>query len=218
MCSGRVDPVMVIDAMLAGIDGVLVVGCRTGECHYVTGNVGAETRMNWTGRFLEKAGLYPRRLSVLWVSSAEDEKVIRGIDTFIGAIRELGPLGEADPVGRGELKLTLRALREVVSCERVRWLVGKSASISGKKNVFGESVAEDEFEKTVMEVFANELRRKKVLLTVRESPSSVIALARKLGFPPAKILRDVVALRREGLVSVHDVKEGQPTYAEAAGA
>jgi heterodisulfide reductase subunit C/coenzyme F420-reducing hydrogenase delta subunit len=36
-CSGRVDPAMVLLALTRGADGVLVVGCREGECHYQRG-------------------------------------------------------------------------------------------------------------------------------------------------------------------------------------
>ncbi|MFW9794292.1 MAG: hydrogenase iron-sulfur subunit, partial [Candidatus Thorarchaeota archaeon] len=38
MCSGRVDPVMVIEAFKSGADGVMVTGCHPGDCHYATGN------------------------------------------------------------------------------------------------------------------------------------------------------------------------------------
>jgi F420-non-reducing hydrogenase iron-sulfur subunit len=38
MCSGRVDPVMVVEAFKGGADGVMVTGCHPGDCHYATGN------------------------------------------------------------------------------------------------------------------------------------------------------------------------------------
>jgi heterodisulfide reductase subunit C/coenzyme F420-reducing hydrogenase delta subunit len=36
-CSGRVDPAMILLALTKGADGVLVVGCDDGECHYTRG-------------------------------------------------------------------------------------------------------------------------------------------------------------------------------------
>jgi heterodisulfide reductase subunit C/coenzyme F420-reducing hydrogenase delta subunit len=36
-CSGRVDPELILLALTQGADGVLVVGCKEGECHYQRG-------------------------------------------------------------------------------------------------------------------------------------------------------------------------------------
>ena len=44
MCSGRVEPSFVLEA-LAGADGVLVLGCHPGECHYLEGNY--KTAVGW---------------------------------------------------------------------------------------------------------------------------------------------------------------------------
>ena len=38
MCSGRVDPQFILDALAKGADGVLIGGCHPGDCHYVEGN------------------------------------------------------------------------------------------------------------------------------------------------------------------------------------
>jgi len=38
MCSGRVDPVLILKAFASGADGVLVLGCHPGDCHYLAGN------------------------------------------------------------------------------------------------------------------------------------------------------------------------------------
>lgn len=42
MCSGRIGPVVLLQAFMAEIDGVLVLGCHPGDCHYQTGNYRAE--------------------------------------------------------------------------------------------------------------------------------------------------------------------------------
>ena len=38
MCSGRVPPELVIRALANGLDGVMILGCHPGECHYSEGN------------------------------------------------------------------------------------------------------------------------------------------------------------------------------------
>ncbi len=44
MCSGSVDPIFVVKALLEGADGVLIGGCHTGDCHYGSGNYKARRR------------------------------------------------------------------------------------------------------------------------------------------------------------------------------
>ncbi len=38
MCTGRVDPVFILEALAEGADGVLIAGCHPGDCHYINGN------------------------------------------------------------------------------------------------------------------------------------------------------------------------------------
>src|SRR3972149_12177676 len=44
MCSGRIDPAFVLEALRDGADGGRVTGCHPGDCHYVKGNFRAEKR------------------------------------------------------------------------------------------------------------------------------------------------------------------------------
>ena len=45
MCSGSVDSVYILRALLEGADGVFIGGCHPGDCHYVSGNYKARRRM-----------------------------------------------------------------------------------------------------------------------------------------------------------------------------
>ena len=42
MCTGRVEPNHVLSALRMGADGVMVIGCHPGDCHYISGNEQAE--------------------------------------------------------------------------------------------------------------------------------------------------------------------------------
>ncbi|RLG33082.1 methyl-viologen-reducing hydrogenase subunit delta, partial [Methanosarcinales archaeon] len=59
MCSGRVDPVIILDAFLYGADGVFVGGCHPGDCHYLQGNYYAEKKIEMAKRLLKEAGVSP---------------------------------------------------------------------------------------------------------------------------------------------------------------
>ena len=48
MCTGRVDPALIAKAFKNGLDGLVVVGCYFGDCHYISGNYQAQARINMT--------------------------------------------------------------------------------------------------------------------------------------------------------------------------
>ena len=70
MCSGRVDPLLLITAYLRGADGVLVTGCLPGQCHYKEGNYHARRRMVLLRNIFETLDLDADRLHIEWASEA----------------------------------------------------------------------------------------------------------------------------------------------------
>jgi len=57
MCSGRVDPSFIPRALRVGYDGVMILGCHPGDCHYLTGNYQAEKKITLTRKLLDMAGV-----------------------------------------------------------------------------------------------------------------------------------------------------------------
>ncbi len=94
MCSGRVSPEMVLRAFRSGADGVLVLGCHIGECHYINANHRTAKRMPLLRNLLGYIGVNPDRLYLDWVSSAEAPKFARVTKEFVERVRALGPLDE----------------------------------------------------------------------------------------------------------------------------
>jgi F420-non-reducing hydrogenase iron-sulfur subunit len=91
MCSGSVDPVYVLRALLSGADGVIIGGCPPGDCHYVSGNYRARRRMAILKTVLATLGLEDERVLLKWISAAEGQKFARTMDEFTQAIKKLGP-------------------------------------------------------------------------------------------------------------------------------
>jgi len=91
MCSGRVDPLFVLKAMIDGADGVLVGGCHPGDCHYAVGNYYAARRAVMIRELLDTVGINPERFRLEWISASEGEKCARVMKEFTERIRELGP-------------------------------------------------------------------------------------------------------------------------------
>ncbi len=93
MCSGRVDPQFVLDALVKGADGVLIGGCHPGDCHYVEGNYKMLRRFEMLKRMLGDMGIEAQRVRLEWISAAEGEKVKRVVNEMVEEVRQLGPLG-----------------------------------------------------------------------------------------------------------------------------
>ena len=92
MCSGRVNPIFVINALQQGADGVLIGGCHPGDCHYERGNYLARRRMAVLKNLLEYAGIDPRRVRMTWVSAAEGKKFAEVVTEVTEDVRKLGPM------------------------------------------------------------------------------------------------------------------------------
>lgn len=93
MCSGRVDPQFVMDALAKGADAVLIGGCHPNDCHYVEGNYKCLRRFQLLQRLVADMGIEPERLRLEWISAAEGEKVKRVINELVDTVGKLGPLG-----------------------------------------------------------------------------------------------------------------------------
>lgn len=94
MCSGRVSPEMILRAFRSGADGVLVLGCHIGDCHYINANHRTVKRVPLLRNLLSYVGINPDRLRLDWVSSAEAPKFARVTTEFVETIQDLGPIAE----------------------------------------------------------------------------------------------------------------------------
>jgi coenzyme F420-reducing hydrogenase delta subunit len=91
MCSASVKPEYVLKALSQGVDGVLVLGCHIGDCHYMTGNHRTAKRMPLVQSVLKETGIDEKRLKLDWVSAAEGEKFQKVITDFVQDVHKLGP-------------------------------------------------------------------------------------------------------------------------------
>jgi F420-non-reducing hydrogenase iron-sulfur subunit len=90
MCSGRIDPLFVIKAYLKGADGVLMMGCHPGDCHYQKGNYSARRRFIMLKNIFESLDLEPERLGLWWVSASEAPRYAKVTEDFAEKIAGLG--------------------------------------------------------------------------------------------------------------------------------
>ncbi len=98
MCTGRLDPTFVIKALLEGADGVLVMGCHPGQCHYDAGNYKAMRRMALLRRTLAQLGVHPDRVQLGWASAAQGTVFAERVAEMTRTIARLGPLEWRDAI------------------------------------------------------------------------------------------------------------------------
>jgi coenzyme F420-reducing hydrogenase delta subunit len=91
MCSGRVDPELILQAFKGGADGIMIAGCHPGDCHYMEGNYKTMRRVGFLKRLLASFGIEPDRLALEWVSAGEGARFQEVINAFVDRVVELGP-------------------------------------------------------------------------------------------------------------------------------
>lgn len=207
MCSGRVDPVLILRAFREGSDGVSVLGCHHGDCHYQVGNYQAERKIQMTLKVLEKIGIEPQRLYLDWVSAAEGTRFGEVVTSFIQRIKELGPIDRA-----GDFDQRIALGEAIISNERIRWLVGKELELIEEGNVYHEKVGEDEFKKVLWDNIDQEFHRERILSVIENQAKSVKTIAEEVDMTARLVFRYLTEMENNGYVILDEFQGNTPLY------
>lgn len=93
-CLGSVNMAWIRDALSAGMDGAMLLGCTYGDdyqCHFVKGSEIAEKRMENIGDTLSTLGLESERCATEQVAITDYDKIPQIINDFVEEIVEMGP-------------------------------------------------------------------------------------------------------------------------------
>ncbi|MGE5235829.1 MAG: hydrogenase iron-sulfur subunit [Acidobacteriota bacterium] len=93
-CLGSTNIVWIADSLSRGIDGVILIGCKSGDdyqCHYVRGSQLAQTRLGNVQETLQRLALEPERIRVVELAHDEFARIPEVLDEFAATIEELGP-------------------------------------------------------------------------------------------------------------------------------
>ena len=89
MCSGRITPTFILDALTDGADGVIVSGCHFNDCHYISGSKKAEKMIESTKKLMHLLGMDERRLRFELISAAEGAKFASVAREFTKEIKNI---------------------------------------------------------------------------------------------------------------------------------
>ena len=91
-CSGKLDATQIIDAFREGADGVIILGCSEGDCHFQNGNYQARKRVLLLQRILEEFGIEPERLKIRMSLDPDGSRIPALIDEVNQELKSMGPL------------------------------------------------------------------------------------------------------------------------------
>jgi F420-non-reducing hydrogenase iron-sulfur subunit len=90
-CTGRVDSLHLVKALEEGADGVMVAGCLPGRCHFQTGNLYANQRVEHVRALLKEIGLESERVRMVNVSAGMGVQFAERAKEMTETITALGP-------------------------------------------------------------------------------------------------------------------------------
>ena len=201
MCTGRVDLAFILRALIKGADGVLIGGCWPGECHYITeGNYDALGNVNLYRKLLQRIGLSPERLRIEWIAASEGSRFAEVMNSFVGRLRELGPLhGGAGDEASGlatRLEAVNRLIPYIKLVEREKLRVPVKSEAAYKD--FFES---NETQQLFNEILSDKLAVSQILLLLKENPLSTRAISEKLGLNPSDVSKHMNRSSMHGFVT-----------------
>ena len=85
-CLGRLGPGILLSAFQLGADGVLLLGCAPGECHYTFGNQRAQETFDLTSRLMQLLGHSNKRLVMDRIAADDAESWVSKIQTFMDGL------------------------------------------------------------------------------------------------------------------------------------
>jgi F420-non-reducing hydrogenase iron-sulfur subunit len=198
LCSGRVEPSMILQAFALGADGIMVLGCHFGDCHYISGNYYAERRIRFTHLLLDMIGVPRERLLLDWVSAAEGFRFAKLVTQFTEKIKHLGALRVSASMPH-QLDENLEAAIRTAENDEVRWVVGKWRDLIEKGNVYHEKVESEAFDVVLRNIILARFRKERILVSLSPDGADAARIAASIGVPTREalfLLTDLIARGR----------------------
>lgn len=90
-CTGKVDVIYLLKSFEEGADGIYVVGCPEGTCHYLEGNIRTKRRVAFTRKILDEIGIGGNRVCMYNIDPADSDAFSKATGEMKDKIEKLGP-------------------------------------------------------------------------------------------------------------------------------
>ncbi len=98
ICAGKIDAAYILDAFAHGADGVLILGCPEGDCHFQDGNIEARKRLILLRHVLKTRGIQPERVKMILSRDPEATSMPDIVAEFAAELEKLDPEPETAAV------------------------------------------------------------------------------------------------------------------------
>lgn len=90
-CTGRINPLFLLNAVQGGADGIMICGCLPEQCHFKTGNIAARRQLEEFRDFLDSLGYDQKRIRFVWLDLQDRGVIQRELAAFEAELEALGP-------------------------------------------------------------------------------------------------------------------------------
>ena len=94
-CSGKIDATHILEVLKNGADGVLILGCPEGKCHFQDGNFKTEAKVHLLHKVLAAYGIEDKRVEMKFSIDPDGRKIPQLINEMKKNIAKLGPIKRA---------------------------------------------------------------------------------------------------------------------------
>lgn len=206
MCSGRIDPHFIVDALQKGFDGVFIGGCHIGECHYQDGNIYTLKRIKMLEKVLDESGIGKDRVHLRWASAAEAQPFANHVSEVTEIIKKLGPFNKE------QFSLELGALSRTLKMPRIRWLVGIDRKLTEQENVYHEKTDPDYLQQVLSDALKNEYQKSLLVEVLKQKPLTVPEMSQKTGMPLYDVSQRLNDLEVNGLAEFKEYDGRNPRF------
>ena len=85
-CTGRIDPQHALMALKSGVKGVLVCGCKPGECHFKRGTYVANCKMNLLGTMFGQVQIPQKQIRFIQIGTQDQGRIRYEIDDMLNLL------------------------------------------------------------------------------------------------------------------------------------
>jgi len=85
-CLGQLSSGIILKSFEMGADGVLLLGCPPGECHFEFGNQTAEKVFAETKQLIDLLGYRNEQFKMDWVAAGEAQVFVEKVQRFISGL------------------------------------------------------------------------------------------------------------------------------------
>lgn len=92
VCTGKIETTHVFQALKSGAEGVLILGCLEGRCHFQDGNYRTAKKVHLLHKVIKACGIEPERVNMVMLTDAEGKRIPQLVHEMEENLKKLGPM------------------------------------------------------------------------------------------------------------------------------